>query len=107
MPVLFIITGSNGAGKSTVGYTYLPPEIQENYIPFDGDKLAHNKKKELRKQIKSDKEAGRFADEWIEQHFREEVKKALKQHDHFVYEGHFRDEGSWRTPKKFKKQKYF
>ncbi|HEY2720692.1 MAG TPA: zeta toxin family protein [Chitinophagaceae bacterium] len=39
MPVLFIITGSNGAGKSTVGYTYLPEEIQKEYIVFDGDKL--------------------------------------------------------------------
>jgi predicted ABC-type ATPase len=31
MPVLFIITGSNGAGKSVVGYTYLPEEIQKKY----------------------------------------------------------------------------
>ncbi len=38
MPVLFIITGSNGAGKSTVGYTYLPPDIQKDHTVFDGDK---------------------------------------------------------------------
>jgi predicted ABC-type ATPase len=107
MPALFIITGSNGAGKSTVGYTYLPPEIQDKYPPFDGDKLAHNKKRELRKEVISFKEAGRMADEWLEQHFRKEVKKALTQNDHFVYEGHFRDEQSWRIPKTFRRKKYF
>jgi predicted ABC-type ATPase len=107
MPALFIITGSNGAGKSTVGHTYLPLEIQNKYTPFDGDKLAHAKKRELRKQIKSAKEAGRIADEWIEQHFRETIKKVLALNDHFVYEGHFRDDQSWRTPKKFKRNKYF
>lgn len=107
MPALFIITGSNGAGKSTVGHTYLPPEIQDKYTPFDGDKLVHDKKKELRKQIKSDKETGRIADEWIEEHFRETIKKVLATGDHFVYEGHFRNDESWQTPKKFKSKKYF
>jgi predicted ABC-type ATPase len=39
VPDLFIITGSNGAGKSTVGGSYLPESIQQNYNVFDGDKL--------------------------------------------------------------------
>lgn len=36
MPGLYIITGSNGAGKSTIGYTYFPEQITSI---FDGDKL--------------------------------------------------------------------
>jgi predicted ABC-type ATPase len=43
MPDLFIITGSNGAGKSTVGKEYLPIHIQEKYPIFDGDKLFYAK----------------------------------------------------------------
>lgn len=47
MPELYIITGSNGAGKSTVGFSYLPQAIQSHYSIFDGDKLFVNKQKEL------------------------------------------------------------
>lgn len=107
MPSLFIITGSNGAGKSTVGFTYLPPDIQKTYIPFDGDKLALNKRRELRSSIKSDKEAKRMADDWLQTHFKKRVNNALRLNDHFVYEGHFRDDESWVIPKRFKKKKYF
>jgi predicted ABC-type ATPase len=39
MPSLFIITGSNGAGKSSVGAGFLPLEIQQECSIFDGDKL--------------------------------------------------------------------
>jgi predicted ABC-type ATPase len=65
MPVLFIITGSNGAGKSTVGYTYLPPDIQKEHPVFDGDKTALLKMRELTKTVKSAKEARKLADEWM------------------------------------------
>jgi predicted ABC-type ATPase len=43
MPELYIITGSNGAGKSSVGPVYLPKYIQKNYTVFDGDKLFMHK----------------------------------------------------------------
>jgi predicted ABC-type ATPase len=39
MPSLYIITGSNGAGKSSIGPNYLPENIQKKCIVFDGDKL--------------------------------------------------------------------
>jgi predicted ABC-type ATPase len=106
MPSLFIITGSNGAGKSTFGHTYLPPRISQNYVPFDGDKLALKKRLELSAQIKSHKEARNAANEWVNQQFIENVKKAIRENDHFVYEGHFRNDDSWKIPKLFKRKGY-
>jgi predicted ABC-type ATPase len=47
MPELYIITGSNGAGKSTVGTTYFPIHIQQHCSVFDGDKLFIDKQREL------------------------------------------------------------
>ncbi len=47
MPELYIITGSNGAGKSSIGPIYLPEYIRKNYPVFDGDKLFMSKQKEL------------------------------------------------------------
>jgi len=76
-PVLFIITGSNGSGKSTVGATYLPPEIQKRYKVFDGDKLALQKRRGLSGTIKSFKEARKLADEWMYEQFDTQVKKQL------------------------------
>jgi len=46
-PCLYIITGSKGAGKSTVGPDYLPAEISQNYTVFDGDLLYTRKLSEL------------------------------------------------------------
>jgi predicted ABC-type ATPase len=47
VPSLYIITGSNGAGKSTVGPAYLPEDIRNNYKVFDGDLLFVTKQREL------------------------------------------------------------
>jgi len=47
MPALYIITGANGAGKSTFGFSYLPTQLQHNYTIFDGDKLFLLKRREL------------------------------------------------------------
>lgn len=49
MPNLHIITGSNGAGKSSVGPSYLPDEIQLSCSVFDGDKLFMEKRKHFGK----------------------------------------------------------
>lgn len=106
MPALFIITGSNGAGKSTIGYTYLPEDIQKKYTVFDGDKLVLLKKRELSQTIKSFKEAGKLAEEWMYNQFLEQTKNAIKTADHFAYEGHFRDEATLKIPKKFKRKGY-
>jgi len=103
---LFIITGSNGAGKSTVGTTYLPIEIQKNYLVFDGDKLALQKRRELSATIKSYKEARKSADEWMYKQFSNQVKNAIHSKDHFAYEGHFRNTDTLKTPRRFKKNGY-
>jgi predicted ABC-type ATPase len=105
-PTLFIITGSNGAGKSTVGTTYLPIEIQKNYLVFDGDKLALQKRRELSGIIKSYKEARKSADEWVYKQFGYQVKKAIDSRNHFAYEGHFRNPDTLKTPRRFKKNGY-
>ena len=90
MPELFIITGSNGAGKSSLGKYYLPPAIQNNYVVFDADKLTSDKKKELwRLGIRSQKELREKADEYVIMMFEALVDDAIKTSDHFVYEGHF------------------
>lgn len=107
MPSLFIITGSNGAGKSTVGYTYLPPEIQKQYPVFDGDKLTMQKKWELRTSVPSDKEARKIADAWVSKEFADKIKKAIDNHDHFAYEGHFRDISPLGVPRRFKRKGYY
>ncbi len=58
MPALYIITGSNGAGKSSIGPEYLPHQIRERYPVFDGDLLFVKKQRELFPvQIPSPKEA--------------------------------------------------
>jgi predicted ABC-type ATPase len=49
MPELFIITGSNGAGKSTVGSYYLPDDIKNKFEVFDGDKLFMQKWRQVYK----------------------------------------------------------
>ena len=105
-PGLFIITGSNGAGKSTIGATYLPPKIQQDYTVFDGDKLMLQKRKELLKTIRSVKEAGKMADEWVFKSFTQQVKSAIGAKDHFAYEGHFRNRIAINTPRKFKRNGY-
>ncbi len=47
MPTLYLIVGSNGAGKSTAGPDYLPEHIKNAYPVFDGDKLYTSKVREL------------------------------------------------------------
>jgi predicted ABC-type ATPase len=44
MPELYIITGSNGAGKSSIGPKYLPQDFKLDGQVFDGDKLFVEKK---------------------------------------------------------------
>ena len=107
MPELHIITGSNGAGKSTVGADYLPEHISSTFEVFDGDKLFLEKRKEIfPAKTKSLKEARNMANEWLEQHFASLVNQALNNNNHFVYEGHFSTEGPWQTPRRFKENGY-
>ncbi len=85
MPELHIITGSNGAGKSTIGPEYLPHHIRDTCVVFDGDKLALEKTKELLATgLHSRKEAKALANEWVDVHFYEQVEEAIKQAHHFA-----------------------
>lgn len=62
MPSLYIITGSNGAGKSAVGPDYLPEHIRNHYPVFDGDLLFVKKQRELFPDVtRSPKEAKKLA----------------------------------------------
>lgn len=107
MPGLYVITGSNGSGKSSLGSLYLPAFIRDKYSVFDGDKLFIQKRKELYpSETQSVKEAGRMANEWLSVYFSELVTEALDQNDHFVYEGHFVNQETWEIPEKFRKAGY-
>ena len=100
MPELYIITGSNGAGKSSIGPGYLPESIR-NLGVFDGDKLFVEKRKELWRTIKSHKECRNLAFEFVVQTFDNLVDTALAQNSDFVYEGHFSNEATWDIPRRF------
>ena len=107
MPELYIITGSNGAGKSTVGFSYLPPHIQDRYSIFDGDKLFITKQKELwASGIRAHKEAKKIAYKFVSDTFDQLVTDAIANDDTFVYEGHFTNDATWDIPKKFKHAGY-
>lgn len=102
MPFLFIITGSNGAGKSTIGKYYLPAHLQNQDI-FDGDKLFMQKKSEYwNSGIKSYKECKKMAFAHVEETFEALVENAIKENIDFVYEGHFTNEATWDIPRRFK-----
>ena len=103
MPDLFIITGSNGAGKSTVGKDYLPQDIQDNCPVFDGDLLYVRKSAEFFPHlIRSPKEASKKALEFVIETFEQLVEKALSENKTFAYEGHFPNDATWETPRRFK-----
>lgn len=107
MPELHIITGSNGAGKSTIGPQFLPIHLKEKYPVFDGDKLFVLKQKELwQSGVKAYKEAKKIAYEFVTDTFDSLIENALRRNDHFVYEGHFTNNATWDIPKKFKQRGY-
>ena len=100
MPNLYIITGSNGAGKSSIGPDYLPTEICINNVVFDGDLLYTKKLKELFPAItKSPKYARKDALQYVVDLFEEQTEKALATNADYVYEGHFTNDETWLTPK--------
>ncbi len=107
MPTLYLITGSNGAGKSTVGPDYLPENVRDNFVVFDGDKLYTSRVKELWPlQIKSLKEAKKIAADFIIETLENLLDYALENHEDFVYEGHFPSYATWNFPKRFKENGY-
>jgi predicted ABC-type ATPase len=107
MPELYIITGSNGAGKSSVGAISLPKKIRDNYAIFDGDKLFMEKQKDLwQNGISANKEAKKLALEFVIETFEKLVEEALQANHTFVYEGHFTNDATWDIPKRFKTNGY-
>jgi predicted ABC-type ATPase len=103
MPELHIITGSNGAGKSTVGADYLPAHIQQRCTIFDGDKLFMDRQRELwQSGITAIKEAKKLAFAFVEETFDRLTEEALHNRWDFVYEGHFTNEATWDIPRRFK-----
>lgn len=105
MPVLYIITGSNGAGKSSVGPDYIPTHLRSSI--FDGDKLFMQKRSEFWVNgIKSHKECKKLAAEVVETTFDNLVESALKNNSDYAYEGHFTNDATWGIPQKFKESGY-
>jgi predicted ABC-type ATPase len=106
MPELYIITGSNGAGKSTIGPDYLPQQINKKCIVFDGDKLFIQKRSELWQTIKAPKEIKKLAHQFVLETFENQTAEALAKRHDYVYEGHFTNDETWSTPLKFKENGY-
>jgi predicted ABC-type ATPase len=107
MPELYIITGSNGAGKSSIAPIYLPEYIRKSCSVFDGDKLFMQKQRELwASGMRAHKEAKKVALAFVEETFDQLVEKALIDKSDFVYEGHFTNDATWDIPKRFKGQGY-
>ena len=107
MPELYIITGSNGAGKSTIGPDYLPTYIQQLGQVFDGDKLFMQKSRELwQSGIRSHKECKKLAFGFVTETFDSLVDEALMTNSSFAYEGHFTNEATWDIPRRFKASGY-
>jgi hypothetical protein len=103
MPELHIITGSNGAGKSSVGPVFLPEHIQQQCEVFNGDKLVEDKKKELYKSgMRAFKEARNIAHEHLYNVWEALHNEHLQNKTNFAYEGHFTNEETWSVPRKFK-----
>ncbi|MGC4101437.1 zeta toxin family protein [Ferruginibacter sp.] len=105
MPVLYIVTGSNGAGKSSVGPDYIPIHLRN--VVFDGDKLFMQKRTELwLNGLKSHKECKKLAGEFVETAFDNLVTTSLSSNKDFAYEGHFTTDATWNIPKRFKDAGY-
>jgi predicted ABC-type ATPase len=105
MPKLVIITGSNGAGKSSIGPEYIPSKLRDSI--FDGDKLFMEKKSEIwASGVRSLNECKNRAFEIVVETFENLVKDAIERNSDFVYEGHFTNEATWDVPKKFKSKGY-
>lgn len=104
MPELFVITGSNGAGKSTVGPSYFPDNLQDI---FDGDKLYLEKRSELWKSgLRVQRELTRQASEFVDRTFYSLVETAISHSLDFAYEGHFSKDESWNVLHQFKNEGY-
>jgi predicted ABC-type ATPase len=102
-PQLFIITGSNGAGKSTYRQALLPIEFNSLEI-FDGDIYYTQQSTAFYKQTRSSKESRRLAEEALEIEFLRLVELSISRAESFAYEGHFTGKGAWQIPERFKQE---
>jgi len=100
-PQLFIITGSNGAGKSTYRQVLLPPKFASLDI-FDGDIYYTGQSKAFYQQTRSSKESRKLAEDALETEFLRLVELNISCKENFAYEGHFTGKGAWQIPERFK-----
>lgn len=106
MPSLYILAGPNGAGKSSTGAMLLLSQVSSISTPFDGDKLKMIKQREFYLEVRSYKEAGKMADDFVFATFERLYKEALSKKIDFAYEGHFTEESSWDLLRLFKQNGY-
>jgi hypothetical protein len=81
MPELYIITGSNGAGKSSVGRDYLPLHLQQKNILVDTSEAEHKvlaviKRGMIKTSVLSDQLPGWFL------HYLPQISQLVEGHDY-------------------------
>ncbi len=104
-PQLFIIAGSNGAGKSTYKQALLPKGFKGLNI-FDGDLYFTRQLTCFYKINRSSKESRKLAEQALEDEFFGLVELHISQQQDFAYEGHFTGKGAWQIPERFKREGY-
>jgi predicted ABC-type ATPase len=95
-PQVFMIAGSNGAGKSTYSSMFVKPGT----IHFDGDKVKAQYERQY-PGISDESLAGA-----VSNHFTKLIDKALAEKKDFAFETNFRSAEVMDVIKDFKKQGY-
>lgn len=103
--VLTVIAGHNGAGKSSVGPSLLPPEIAARPI-FDGDQAILKAVQEALRETSVRELAQEMGYANASKLFLDLCQKALEERAHFAYEGHFIGENSFDVIRQFKAAGY-
>ena len=105
-PLLLVIAGSNGAGKSTYSKLFLPDEMRDVDV-WDFDIQFYEFKKLAIKQGLSPKEATIKAEEKVSALFNERRRACMQKKFSFAYEGHFTGGAQWQPLLEAKQQGFY
>lgn len=99
-PTLFLIAGHNGAGKSSIGPSLLPPQAAHLSI-FDGDQAILAAYNEARQKNIAEL-AMEIAQQQTFLQFSDLCQQAIQTKRDFAYEGHFVRDGAFENVRQFR-----